>query len=79
MAKEEFPELNDELLQELIHKSLENAQSLIDDGDLLLNNDGFPRATVMYQLANEEVGKALLSYGHLIFSSKRLPVNIKRI
>jgi AbiV family abortive infection protein len=70
MAREYFTELNDELLLELIQKSLINAQTLIDDGDLLLENGRYPRASVLYQLANEESGKALLSYLPLLFHYK---------
>ena len=67
MAREEFKELTDDLLLEIIRKSLLNVQSLIDDGDLLLQNGRYPRASVMYQLANEESGKALLCFLRLIF------------
>jgi AbiV family abortive infection protein len=78
MAREYFTELTDELLLELVDKSLINAQTLIDDGDLLLENGRYSRASVLYQLANEESGKALMSYVALLFHYKDYPGYLKK-
>ena len=50
-----------------INLCLENANDLISDAELLLENKRFQRAYTLFQLASEEVGKALLIYLNFIF------------
>lgn len=57
--------------------ALKNADSLIQDGDLLFNNARYPRSAAIYQLAIEEVGKALLANGFLIFDHKEYDKKIE--
>ena len=54
--------LSEKLLIEICKKSLENAKDLITDADLLKENNRIPRAYTLYQLATEEVGKAIYCY-----------------
>lgn len=54
-------EITDETLQLVVVKSLENAQSLIADANLLREHKRFQRAYTLYQLATEEVGKSIAS------------------
>lgn len=50
-----------------ISKILSNADSLIDDANILLQHSKLSRAYTLFQLAIEEVGKAALVYGFLLF------------
>ena len=54
--------LSEKLLIEICRKSLDNARDLILDADLLKENKRIPRAYTLYQLATEEVGKAIYCY-----------------
>lgn len=55
-------------LEEGIQVVCYNVLSLIEDAELLLSNDRFPRAFTLGQLANEEIGKAVILYHiHLHF------------
>ncbi len=65
-----IPELNDGLLIEIMTKSVQNAKDLIEDGHLLYAKERYQRAYALYQLANEELGKALFSMVHLISDYK---------
>jgi AbiV family abortive infection protein len=54
-------EVNDEILKDVVKKSLLNAQSLMLDADILREAKRYQRAYALYQFAMEEVGKALSS------------------
>ena len=54
--------LSEEILIQVCEKSLENAKELILDADLLKANKRISRAYTLYQLATEEVGKAIYCY-----------------
>ncbi len=53
--------VNDEILMEVAKKSMQNAESLMSDADLLREAKRFQRAYALYQFAMEEVGKAISS------------------
>lgn len=53
--------INDTILVKVAEKSLQNAESLISDADLLKENKRYQRAYALYQFAMEEVGKAISS------------------
>jgi AbiV family abortive infection protein len=48
-------------------KSLENAQELVNEANLLFDNKSYPRSFTLFQLAMEEVGKASLLMQSVIF------------
>lgn len=54
--------LSENLLIQVCKKSLENARDLISDADILNANKRIPRAYTLYQLATEELGKAIYCY-----------------
>lgn len=67
-----------------IEKSVLNSEELIADADLLKENDRIPRAYTLYQLAIEEVGKAMDIYGSIVLGlveseggQKKLAKNFK--
>lgn len=74
---EKIPTLSDDLLLQIVRMALKNANSLILDADLLYTNERYPRAAAIYQLAMEEVGKALLAHSYLIFHYKDYSSHIK--
>jgi AbiV family abortive infection protein len=49
-----------------IDKSMMNAEDLLADAGLLATNDRLPRAYTLYQLAMEEIGKAMRIYGSIV-------------
>lgn len=51
---------------------IENSKQLITDAELLLENNRFPRAYSITQLAIEEIGKAMMLYG--IYNSLQLDI-----
>jgi AbiV family abortive infection protein len=53
--------VNEEILKEVAKKSMQNAESLMSDADLLREAKRFQRAYALYQFAMEEVGKAISS------------------
>jgi AbiV family abortive infection protein len=57
-------------------EAMVNANELMKDGDLLYINERFQRSYAMYQLANEELGKALFSMVHLISDYKNYTTRI---
>jgi AbiV family abortive infection protein len=59
--------LTKEILFEAVTKSIKNAGQLIEEGKLLKANGKLARAYTLYQLSIEEVGKALMTYGFLLF------------
>jgi AbiV family abortive infection protein len=65
MAKTEM-DFSDEQLTVAIQKSMLNAGELLADAKLLQENGRLPRAYTLYQLAMEETGKALRTYGSII-------------
>lgn len=54
--------LSEQILIEVCQKSLENARELIGEADLLKENQKIARSYTLYQLATEEVGKAIYCY-----------------
>lgn len=58
----------DELL-EYAKKSLENANELIVEGNLLLENNKYARAFTLFQLSTEETGAALLIIESILFDT----------
>ena len=68
--------INNEILKKVAEKSLQNAESLISDADLLREGKRHQRAYTLYQLSIEEVGKALSSV-YLLISIDRTPKDIK--
>lgn len=59
--------LTKDSLFEAITKSIENARQLIEEGEILKNKRRYARAYTLFQLATEEVGKAMMTYGFLLF------------
>lgn len=59
--------LTKELLFRAITQSIRNAESLIEDGRILSDYGRYARAYTMYHLAIEEIGKASLTAGFLLF------------
>ena len=55
-------QITEQLLKEVAEKSLQNAQSLIEDAELLKQNNRIQRTYTLYQLAMEEVGKSVISF-----------------
>jgi AbiV family abortive infection protein len=53
--------VNDEILKAVAKKSMQNAESLMSDADLLREAKRHQRAYALYQFAMEEVGKAISS------------------
>lgn len=54
--------ITEEILMSLCKKSIENAQELVLDADLLKSKKRFPRAYTLYQLATEEIGKCIYCF-----------------
>ena len=53
--------INDEILKKVAEKSMENAEALMSDADLLKEAKRYQRAYALYQFSMEEVGKAISS------------------
>jgi AbiV family abortive infection protein len=53
--------INDEILKKVAAKSMQNAESLMSDADLLREAKRYQRAYALYQFSMEEVGKAISS------------------
>jgi AbiV family abortive infection protein len=53
--------INDKILKEVAKKSMENAEALMSDADILREAGRYQRAYAIYQFAMEEVGKAMSS------------------
>lgn len=53
--------VNDEILKDVANKSMQNAEFLMSDADLLREAKRYQRAYALYQFAMEEVGKAISS------------------
>ncbi len=53
--------INDEILRNVAQKSMQNAELLMSDADLLKVEKRYQRAYALYQFSMEEVGKALSS------------------
>jgi AbiV family abortive infection protein len=58
--------LDEKILIDAVEKSIRNAEDLILDAELLQKNNRLPRAYTLYQLAMEEVGKAVKIYSSII-------------
>lgn len=56
-----------EILFKVVTKALENADQLLDEARILLDNEKNARAYTLYQLSIEEVGKVALAF-HFILS-----------
>ena len=69
--------INEKTLLEVAKKSITNAESLLLDGDLLRENKRIQRAYTLYQLAMEEVGKAISSIIMLFVPDGLSEENIK--
>jgi AbiV family abortive infection protein len=67
MTRNNAMKLTKEILFEAVTKSIKNAEQLIDEGKILKAHGKLARAYTLYQLAIEEVGKALMTYGFLLF------------
>lgn len=61
--------LTKEILLEAISKSVGNAGQLVDEAKILKDNKRFARAFALYQLSIEEIGKASMSLGFLLFGN----------
>lgn len=68
--------LDDEIKKGLL-MTIENANSLIEDGRLLFANQRFPRAFTMFQFASEELGKALIFFDILLMRKLNRTINYK--
>src|SRR5688572_19710883 len=53
--------INDEILKSVAEKSLQNAESLMSDADILKDAKRYQTAYTLYQFSMEEVGKAISS------------------
>lgn len=61
--------ITEDNLKEAIEKCLSNALDLIDDASLLKKNNRKERAYTLFQLAIEEVGKAIRIFVYLLFDN----------
>jgi AbiV family abortive infection protein len=60
--------------------TLENVRDLIDDAEILLKHKKVPRAYVIAQLANEEIGKAFILYNvYMAQREEGATINSKKI
>ncbi len=60
-------------------KALENAQELIEDAELLLENNRYPRAFALAHLASEELIKSQLLFPVALVLARDRPVDWKKI
>lgn len=58
-----------EILLEVVRKAVENAGQLVDEAKLLKEHKRFARAFTLYQLSIEEIGKASMTFGFLLFGN----------
>ena len=56
-----------EVLLEVVRKAVENAGQLVEEAKLLKEHNRFARAFTLYQLSIEEIGKASMTFGFLLF------------
>lgn len=66
MTHIKLEELSIDEIEMGIKKSLENAEDMIKEGDILYKNDSYPRAYTLYQLAIEEIGKSRILFSLIL-------------
>lgn len=66
-SKNQDIKLDKDLLIKAVRKSILNAADLIKDATILKDHKRIPRSYALFQLAMEEVGKAMTTYGFLLF------------
>jgi len=71
--------ISDNEIKKGVLLTVKNAESLIDDGKLLYTNKRFPRAFTLFQLASEELGKALLFFDILLNRKLQREINYEMI
>ncbi|MEJ7829908.1 MAG: AbiV family abortive infection protein [Segetibacter sp.] len=72
-------ELSIDELELGIKRALENAEDMINEGDILYENESYPRSYTLYQLAIEEIGKSRILFSLIINLRLENEIDFKEI